>query len=298
MPNEAQAVPVSAHTAVTPTVRGGDATIYVLPRESLPAQAAKHEWQEMWGPSVIAAFVALMGVMLPLIVKWIADRRDRRLALRRDIYLKVVDAVTEAAEALGTLADVDVPLSETMKKFGVAAAAISKAEVVAAMPLVSSLALLQNTTQAYLAELMRMRVELERAQGRIKIDQKHIDDLQVQINENLAKQWQMNIDGQKDGDGRFARLQGQFKFLQDRQHEHHNNHLADFALRQKTIEAMGLKVMDMRSKMISLEARVLSLIREDLELKDGFEMEEFLSIKRDSSNAAKKFVEDIQRETS
>lgn len=272
------------------------AVAYIIQQETAQPAVAKYDRLEAWGPSLLTLVGALIGVTIPLVVKWIADKRERRLALKRDIYLKVADAVTEAGEAMGLLVSMDAPINDSMRKFSGALGAISKAEVVASMPLVRALARLERTTATFIGQLIGMRAEMEKAQGRIQINDKYIAKIQGQIDNNLAEQTQINLNGGPYDDGRFDRLQKNFDFLQGQQSDYFAKNDADYAVRQKTIGAMASRVMDMRRHISPLQADVLSLIRKELDFMPGFDKEEYLAIKGESVEVAEKFVHDLQND--
>lgn len=293
---EPKSSPAQAQGVAAPQPSNANAVVYVLQQETAPSSTPQHDFAELWGPPILAFVAALLGIAVPLAVKWFADNRERRLTAKRDLYLKVADSVNEAAEAMGMLVSVDIPINDAMKKFASAMGALGKAEVVASIPLVHALARLQKTTATFIGKLIAMRAEIEKAQGRIQINDKYINKIQEQIENNLAEQKRININGGPYDDGRFDRLQRDFNALQEQQNEFFKKNDSDYSVRQKAIEAMAFEVVGMRKHVTPLHADVLELIRQELDFMPGFNKAEYLAIKTESGDDAEQFVKDVQQD--
>ncbi|RUL72415.1 hypothetical protein [Dyella choica] len=107
---------------------------------------------------MLPAWLALVGVIVTLIGKWIADRFQRRYELRRQLYLDLVEAVLMANNCIGRLCDPSIPLPATSERFQNSAPAIAKVEVTAPKALSQALAQYKDASGAAFVKLMAMRV--------------------------------------------------------------------------------------------------------------------------------------------
>lgn len=131
MPVQTQSHP--ADSAVT--------CIYQCDQHGTPTFSANGPWT-IWGPGLIA----LGGVLITLTVKWIQDRRAAKHDLRRELFLKVTDAITNGGVLLGSVARSNISIDELGDRFVKFIAPLNQAEVVADKPLLAALTVLKNQT--------------------------------------------------------------------------------------------------------------------------------------------------------
>jgi hypothetical protein len=279
------------NNTATPLDPSASAATYVVLQESASPASVKKDWQETLGPSLLPFIGALIAVAVPLVVKWIADKRERRLVLTREIYLKVMDAVTEAGEALGMVASPEVGVMEIAKKLSSAFGAISKAEVVASMPLVRSLAQLETTLGTFMAELFSKRVEMESIEGGRRATETYLAKLHEQIEANFADLSRLVADGEVSD--KFNRLKETNDSLQREFGEAARANEANYAARQKIIEAIATRAIEMRGEIVPLHAKVIELMRHELDI-SGFNISDYLFIKRNRVAVAKQAIGGIQ----
>ena len=89
-----------------------------------------------WGV-IIGSFFTLGGVVLSnrasdgrLRAQFEYERelrnRDRKLALRKDIYLAALEAISAALESVGKMADLEIPINEITERYAQRAPAVAK----------------------------------------------------------------------------------------------------------------------------------------------------------------------------
>ncbi|MEO8999408.1 MAG: hypothetical protein ABI227_09355 [Rhodanobacter sp.] len=115
------------------------ACTYQHEQHGAPILPANSPWT-IWGP----ALVALGGVLITLTAKWIQDRRAAKHDLRRELFLKVTDAITHGGVLLGLVARSNISIDELDDRFVKCIAPLNQAEVVAKKSLLAALTILKN----------------------------------------------------------------------------------------------------------------------------------------------------------
>lgn len=246
---------------------------------------------DAWIPPSVALAVGLAG----LIVKWNMDKHQRRLATKEKIYLKAMEALHDSGVALGQLSNPNLAADQLMMQLGSHQQAISQAEIVAGMPLVKALSDLRKQMFGAVVELVKMRIPVDKLKIDIESEKPIYKQLQENIEANLTEQRRINIDGGHPDPQRFRRLQSDFAQLQQMQSEISARTAARFSDINAHITRLTTMVGEIRANLISPQADVMQLIREELkELGENFEKATFLAIKAEEAEAAKKAIHDIQ----
>lgn len=163
---------------------------------------------------MLPAWLALVGVIVTLIGKWIADRFQRRYELRRQLYLDLVDAVLVTNNCIGRLCDPSIPLPATSERFQNSAPAIAKVEVTAPKSLSQALAQYKDASGAVFMKLMAMRVEVERLRAAMAEADIGITQYEAERRVFLEEQRRMIIEG-VDDDVRKARIKQHYDIFSD-----------------------------------------------------------------------------------
>lgn len=147
---------------------------------------------------MLPAWLALVGVIVTLIGKWIADIFQRRYELRRQLYLDLVDAVLTTNSSIGKLCDPSIALAATSERFQSSGPAIAKVEVTAPEELSQALAHFKDSSGAAYMRLMAMRVEVERLKAAMTEADIGITQYEAERRVFLEEQRRMIIEGIDD----------------------------------------------------------------------------------------------------
>ncbi|WP_213305924.1 hypothetical protein [Paraburkholderia sacchari] len=143
--------------------------------------------QELWSivGTALGAVIALLGVVL---TSWLAGRRqrqqlahdasqrdlqrdhdvresalDRKMQLRRDVYLPAIEATLSALSSMGSLCDPLVERKDVAKRWAEYMAAIGKANAIARVETAGAVGELGNNLSAMFFELSMLRGPIEQA---------------------------------------------------------------------------------------------------------------------------------------
>lgn len=278
-----------AHPSTPSSTSNSAATSYVLQNGASPS-LPHNDWYKLWVPPGFA----FLGVIIALVWKWRGDARKRKLRMKQKLYMKVADAINEGGIVLGSMGNPAQPFDQIMGRLTSAQAPLSKAEVVAGMPLVAALATLRNSANSAVFEMLEARMSMDRLTGMIRNIDPIINQIQEKIDGNLAEQRRINIDGGHPDPQRFARLQNDFSSLQHQQSEYiekNNAHYNAIKIHTLSLGQMAVKAM---TDLVPLQARVLELIRKELNLDSDFNKAEYLRIRNGMTIAATEALKKAQ----
>jgi hypothetical protein len=144
--------------------------------------------------------------------------RERAMALRRDVYLPAAEALVRGQQALGQLADLDVPIQETQGKLLNALAVTAKIHLVGAEPTVRAVMAYNSRLMPAFLELLQLRLPLAIREQQAKGHQGSAERAFADLNRTNELMKQFNLSGQTD-QAAWARLvhqsEGEQKILQE-----------------------------------------------------------------------------------
>ncbi|MEM5297615.1 hypothetical protein VSR82_25185 [Burkholderia sp. JPY481] len=95
---------------------------------------------------------------------------DRRMKLKRDVYIPAIEALYTASSSIGAMADPTVPRSELQAKFVDAVGLISKVNAVASLTTVAAAGALLQQVMALNIELSAKRSAIELAHDQLQVN--------------------------------------------------------------------------------------------------------------------------------
>jgi hypothetical protein len=111
---------------------------------------------------MLPAWLALVGVIITLTIKWVAEGIQRRYELRRELYLDLIDGIGAANLCIGRLCDANVSFASTVEQFQSAGPKIAKVELIAPKKLSKALTAYRDAHGKAFMNLLTMRAEIER----------------------------------------------------------------------------------------------------------------------------------------
>jgi hypothetical protein len=124
--------------------------------------------------------------------------REREMALRRDVYLPALEAVTRCSAALGQLANLDADLAAVGRQLVADLATIAKVQLIASEPTIEAImAFLRAFLPAYI-EIMSLRAPLLIRQQVIAVEQSVIDRSFAELQRLTQLMRQHNLSGSTD----------------------------------------------------------------------------------------------------
>jgi hypothetical protein len=142
--------------------------------------------------ALLALISALIGVVLTnrgnnrrLQMQLDAERelnnREREMALRTDVYLTAVEAISAGVTAVGQFANLDISFDKLTEEYRSKAPSIAKAQVIAKEPTIKAFATFNTELAATFLGLTTLRMPLTAQKQRFNL-------LQDEINKHLAEQ--------------------------------------------------------------------------------------------------------------
>lgn len=244
--------------------------IYQCEQHGMPTLPANNPWA-IWGP----ALVALGSVLITLTVKWIQDRRAAKHDLRRELFLKVTDAITDGGVLLGSVARSNISIDELGDRFVKCIAPLNQAEVVAEKPLLAALTILKNQAGLAFGELIRTRLPMERHLIDIATNKPLIEDATTEIKAILTEQSRLVVNGIRiaDEQARFDRLQQRFAYFQGERQKYFDADRTSHGAIQAVVAEVTKKAITWQRNLIDARVQVLALLRKELGFK--FDVEEY-----------------------
>lgn len=212
---------------------------------------------------MLPAWLALVGVIVTLIGKWIADRFQRRYELRRQLYLDLVDAVLATNNCIGKLCDPSIPLATTSERFQNSAPAIAKVEVTAPKALSRALAQFKDSSGAAYMNLMAMRVEVERHKAAMAEADIGISQYEAERRVFLEEQRRMIIEGVEDP-ARKARIKEHYDIFSGELKALREARVNSVAAMQKRVNEMAAVATEDLKVLARLMPPVLQQVRKGL----------------------------------
>lgn len=261
--------------------------IYQCDQHGTPMLSANSPWT-IWGPGLIA----LGGVLITLTVKWIQDRRAAKHDLRRELFLKVTDAITNGSVLLGSVARSNISIDKLGDRFVKFIAPLNQAEVVADKPLLAALTVLKNQAGLAFGELIRTRLPMDRHLTDIATNKPLIEDASAEIKAILAEESRLVVDGIKtvDEQARFDRLQQRFSYFQGERQKHFEADKASRAAIQAVVAEVTKRAVEVQRNLIDARVQVLALLRKELGFK--FDVDEYQHLQKQMANIA---IDDLDR---
>jgi hypothetical protein len=258
--------PSSAKTpSQTATHPADRALAYVgQPERPPPRQLADGGWAT-WGP----ALVALGGVLITLTAKWAQDRRSAKQDLRRELFLKVTDALTESSGLLGSFGKTTTSIDQLGEGFLRCLRPLNQAEIVAEMPLVTALTSFKNQLGLGFGTLIRARLPMEPRLMDIAANKPLIEDASVAIAAILAEQNRLLVDGIRTAEdqARFDRLRQRFAYFQGTRQTYFDADAVSHNAIKVVVADVGRIAVTVQRGLINARVLVLSLMRKELGFK-------------------------------
>lgn len=174
-----------------------------------------------WGV-VIGSFFSLWGVSR---TNQAGDRRqraqfehefglkkeERELTLRKDIFLDAAEAMQGGALALGSFANLDLPVAEITKGLVAKMPAVAKVHVIARQDTIKAVAQASVALSAALTRLTAERMPLESAKGNLRILQDGLAGFETERDRWLEGMKEYNLAGKPEPQ-RWETLQSNYDF--------------------------------------------------------------------------------------
>jgi len=223
-----------------------------------------------WGTQ-FPPLATIAGVALAVIVKWIWDARDRKYQIKRKLYLKTVDCMTECNNILADFCNPNISLDSLQQRFRAATGIFAKTELVAGVRLFLSMADLKDLTGKSFMESTRTRLPLEKHRADLQINDPYIRQYQAEIDWVIGEQKRMRTDGVRD-DARAVELQRRYEFAQQQ--------LAPLIASAKehsqavsaTVTKLAMLVMNQQAAMLVASEKVKHMMRRDMGFKANFDL--------------------------
>ncbi len=243
--------------------------------------AVEKAHDSFWGTQ-FPPLATIAGVALAVIVKWIWDAKDRKYQLKRKLYFKTVDCMTECNNILSGFCNPNASLDSLQQRFLSATGVIAKTELVAGTDLFLAIADLKDLTGKAFMESIRARLPIEKHRADLQINDPLIRQYQAEIDWVISEQKRMRTDCVRD-DARTAELQRRYEFAYQQ--------LAPLIAATKehsqaisaVVNDLGKLVMDHQTSMLVLSERVKQMMRKDM----GFNAKFDLMLKRQAETIEK-----------
>ena len=151
---------------------------------------------------LLPAWLALVGVIVALIGKWIADWLQRRYEFRRQLYLDMVEAMQSVTHCIAHLSDPSTPLKDTLKKYQATSGPIAKVELAAPKRLSIVLTEFNRLSSAAYFQMMQMRYPIELCTRQLIVLEEQLLTFRKQQELLLDEIRRLSIDGNQDKDRR------------------------------------------------------------------------------------------------
>jgi hypothetical protein len=142
-------------------------------------------------------------------------RKERELALRKEIYLAAAEAIAEGLRAILRYCDLEIPHRDISKAFVEKASSIAKIHVVATEDTARAVGALMGELDAAFLRLSVKRYPLDNLKNQLKIGQVQIDNFARTRDEMVDLMRKHNIEG-TNNEKRMQVRNGTFQFEQKR----------------------------------------------------------------------------------
>lgn len=142
--------------------------------------------------------------------------REREMALRRDIYLPVAEAVSKNQNILVRIADLDIPEEDFSAEFYRNSAAMAKIQVVGSNGTVQAVSAFSHAISAAFLELILSRIPLVMRQKRIESLADFINKSHKEIDHYIELMKQLHLEGDVDR-RKWKVIDGHVKLVQQHQ---------------------------------------------------------------------------------
>ncbi|HTG32993.1 MAG TPA: hypothetical protein VLB76_08680 [Thermoanaerobaculia bacterium] len=171
--------------------------------------------------SYIPALIALSGVAITLLYNFMVQSRDRRIALRKEVYLQAAEAMAGFQEYLANFADANIPQDKHKEMLKGAAAAVNKIHVAGEIETIRRFEAAGQFFAEQLQKLQRSRFQLilhdmkmsnltdyiERVEKALSGLQTMMQGLQrEEPTEENVRQWHGTMELYQRGEGRLNEL--------------------------------------------------------------------------------------------
>jgi hypothetical protein len=192
-------------------------------------------------------------------------RRDRELALRKDVYLDVAEAISIAISTITNFANFDIPNDDVMGKYREKVGTVAKVQVIGTEATLKSLSSFMGAVNSAIFQLTPIRVGLVRKK-------QEIATLDVQINKGLQEQgrWlemlkQYNLEGKIDPP-KWNAIESNYKFETGRLDElTKNRHESLKSLQVEQLAFLG-QCVEESLKVIPFLPSLISAVRVELDI--------------------------------
>ncbi|THD09314.1 hypothetical protein B1806_11320 [Metallibacterium scheffleri] len=212
---------------------------------------------------MIPAWLALVGVIVTLMVKWISDWFQRRYEFRRQLYLDLVDGVQTVNQCLGRLCDVDIKLSETSQKYQGAGPALAKVELAAPKRLSRLLTDYKNVSGACFIYLLQLRAVIEINLQDLKFADGQMEIYKEQQRYLLEELRNLSIAG-SDDQARRARVEQYFDDYQEQIQKQLDRKVVDTKKIAAQTEVMSIIVTGCMGMLALMSPQILMHARKGL----------------------------------
>jgi hypothetical protein len=280
----AQSAPAAPATmALPPTKATTSATVIQIERP----KASESDVNGM-----IPAWLALVGVIVTIIGKWVADWFQRKHEFKRQLYLDLVDGVQTVSTCIGRLCDKDTALSKTTKQYQKAGHALAKVELAAPRKLSRLMSDFKSTSGAAYMYLMQMRVLIEVCNKDLKLADAQIAIYNEQQRLLLDELRRLSIEG-SDDQARRQRVEQYFDGYQGEIKKQQERKVADAVAMGKQTHEMSAVTMQCLESLAVLTPQMLKCARRGLGYY-FFDQKDFQKRTEESISKMRKALDDLR----
>jgi hypothetical protein len=256
----------------------------------------------VWG-AVVGAGIALLTTFLnnrhsrKQLRMQLADNalqrdRDRAMALRRDVYLPAVEAVTRMQATLGRLLDIEADQSKIGRQVSVDQSILAKVHLVASESTVRALMAYQGAFMPVYIEIIMLRAPLLVHKAGLETHQEYIDRAETENQRIVQLMKQLNIEGNTDK-AAFDRLNAQ-SAIEFQTLKTHSDKQAALRLEMFSGQMqLGDRMVEAIGKPAALIATALISCRQELEL--PIDPIEYRRLVDEQQNAAREALREALR---
>lgn len=194
-----------------------------------------------------------------------SKRKDREMALRKDVFLSAAEAISTGIDVIGRFANFDIPNGEVTQPYLDKLPSIAKVHVIGQTDTVLAVTKFTSRLGALFVELFAQRHVLMNQLGEIRMIDSQVSQFGKERDKILEMMKQLNIEGLAD-QRKWAVLQQNFDFEQKRVNE-------SLAKRSELAADLQPKHLDFMRQCIShaaelgaMVAPLLAAVRDELEL--------------------------------
>lgn len=223
--------------------------------------------------------------------------RDRAMALRRDVYLPAIEAVTRTQAALGQVVDLNADVSALSKQMVADFSTIAKVHLIAGEATVRGLLAFQKALMPAYFELLTRRASLDLRRGAIATEQSLFDRALAEHQKLTQMMQQINLANSPDAPAAMERVKAQADIQMKEMKAHAGKEAALHAEQMADHLSVMQRLTELSSGVAELMPETLLSARAELDLPIDPDLYKRLFVEQQEAvqNTISEFVEGLRK---